>query len=71
MREQPEDASERIDEIVKELEATDSPEQRQMVSDMLQRQLAISEKIKVLKVKHIARNSVNCNRYDRLKSRLS
>jgi len=44
MREQPEDASERIDEIVKELEATDSPEQRQMVSDMLHRQLAVTEK---------------------------
>lgn len=44
MREQPEDASERIDEIVKELEATDSPEQRQMVSDMLHRQLDITEK---------------------------
>lgn len=44
MREQPEGASERIDEIVKELEATDSPEQQQMVSDMLHRQMAITEK---------------------------
>ena len=43
MREQPEGASERIDEIVKELEATDSPEQQQMVSDMLHRQLAVTE----------------------------
>ena len=43
IREQPEGASERIDEIVKELEATDSPEQQQMVSDMLHRQLAVTE----------------------------
>ena len=43
MREQPEGASERIDEIVKELEATDSPEQQQMVSNMLHRQLAVTE----------------------------
>ena len=43
MRQQPEGASERIDEIVKELEATDSPEQQQMVSNMLHRQLAVTE----------------------------
>ena len=43
MREQPERAGERIDEIVKELEATDSPEQRQRVSEMLHRQQAATE----------------------------
>ena len=44
IREQPEGADERIDEIVKELEASDSPEQRRMVSDMLHRQLVATEK---------------------------
>ena len=37
------ESTERFDEIVKELETTDSPEQRQMVSDMLHRQLAVTE----------------------------
>ena len=44
MREQPEGADGRIGEIVKELEATDSPEQRKMVSDMLNRQMNVTEK---------------------------
>lgn len=38
------ESTKRFDEIVKELEATDCPEQRQMASDMLHRQMAITEK---------------------------
>ena len=38
------ESKKRFDEIVKELEATDSPEQQQMVDEMLHRQLAVTEK---------------------------
>lgn len=44
IRKQPEGASARIDEIIKELEATDCQEQREAVSAMLHRQFAITEK---------------------------
>ena len=42
MREQPEGADERISEIVKELKAMDSPEVREKVKAMTERQFAIT-----------------------------